>query len=496
MKLYFGGTEVGTHRTLLAAEGVEYVSLSYFGLRRRTKFSRPWVIAEKYPENQHIFLDSGAYTVNKAEDDQFTVAELKAIAAHYMSFVQDNIDRLDMVSEFDAQVLGPAWIEAAREDFWDELPEEKFLPVWHEESGTAELDRLAQKYARVALSQTELNGRNLTLTLNGIVHKYGTKLHGIAMTKPDEMSAIKWDSVGSTSWLSPSQYGDTIIWTGRELKRYPKKYKEQARRQHRTLFTSNGFDAEAIAADDTGEVLRLSIWSWQQQMEYLNKHQGLPIVTIEPNDVLEGNAQPTPGEVATQAPEPGHEVATRVERDIAEISTLPMLSTTIMRDTYTDENGEQQERETPLLVSRGESMRLCDSCFLSSKCPAYKPNNTCAYNIPVQIRTKEQFRALTDTMLEWQTQRVLFGLTSEQMEGGMPDPNISAEMDRLSRLMKNKSEMEQEGFNIKIEASGRGEAGVISRLFGRDAGQVAQQLPEPVSDRQAIEYIMDAEVVE
>jgi hypothetical protein len=72
-----------------------------------------------------------------------------------------------------------------REDFYEDLPEDKFLPIWHSEWGVDELDKLAQRYKRVGVTQTDLDGRNLTPVLNEITRKYGTLLHGVAMTKPD-----------------------------------------------------------------------------------------------------------------------------------------------------------------------------------------------------------------------------------------------------------------------------------------------------------------------
>jgi hypothetical protein len=478
---------------------VEYVSLSYMGLRRRTKFIRPWVLADKFPDEQHVFLDSGAYTVNNAAEDKYTTGELKDIAAHYMSFTYDNIERLDMVSEFDARVLGQQWIEAMREDFWDDLGE-KFLPVWHSETGLDELHRLARKYERVAVGQTELAGRNLTPELNGLVNKYGTKLHGIAMTKPDEMRAIKWDSVASTSWISPSQFGDTIVWTGKELKRYPMKYKDQSRKQHRTLFTREGFDSAKIEADDTKEVLRLSIWSWQQQVEDINSHRH--VVSTTPDSAVDDSCIPDPNAVGTGEIELAHPVPTElmpiVVRDASERTNLPVLGLSFNTESYVDETGVHQEREVPLIVTRSESQRICDTCFLSSKCPAFKPNNTCAYNIPIQIRTREQLKSLNDAMIEMQTQRIMFMRMAEEIEGGYADPNLSSELDRLARLIKAKTDSEAEGFSLKIEAKERGNSNRISTLFGSIAGQRAMELDEPLEVPKALEAmgIIDAELVD
>src|ERR1700691_1968137 len=238
MHLYFGGAEVPSWRSFLAEQGVEDVYLSYMGLWRKVKFKRPWVIAEKFPENQHIMLDSGAYTVNK-DDNELGLDELADIAVHYMDFVSKNIDRLHSVTEFDALPLGHDWIKGVREDFWDDLGD-KFIPVWHSEYGVEEPERMASSYARLAVVQTEVGERDLAPVLNELTRRYGVKLHGLAMTKQDVMRAIRWDSVGSTRWIAPSQYGDTFVWTGHRLIDYPKKDKDR-RKRHRTLFIDNGF---------------------------------------------------------------------------------------------------------------------------------------------------------------------------------------------------------------------------------------------------------------
>lgn len=493
MDLYLGGAEIPGWRTLLEEQGVTHVAMSYFGLRRRTKFSKPWIIADHFPAEQKIFLDSGAYTINNAEDDKYSQSELKDIAAHYMTFVQDNIDRVEMVSEFDALPLGREWIEAAREDFWDDIPDDKFLPIWHG-GDLGQLDALAQRYKRVGIVRTALGERNLAPALNGLVQKYGTLLHGVAMTKPTEMADIRWDSVASTSWISPSQYGDTIVWTGKELKRYPKDYKAQARKQHRTLFNDKGFDAAKIEADDPKEILRLSIWSWQQQVEDITRHEGR--VTAPPSEADEANAETTTAGVDGPPAETRNPPATR---EIRETVPLPVMGLGKVVERYTDDEGVGQTRDIPLLEIRSASQRICDTCFLKDKCPAFKPNANCAYNIPVEIKTKEQQRALQDSLIEMQTQRVLFMKMAEDMEGGYADPNLSNEVDRLQKLMSAKHDMEQDSFSVKFEAKGTpGGAGMISRLFGRDAGEQVQALPAPIRADAMIEAneIFEAELVD
>lgn len=500
LSLYFGGAEVPGWRTLLANEGVEHVALSYMGLRRKTTFKRPWVVSEKFPDNQSIFLDSGAYTVNSADEDKYTQGELRDIAAHYMAFADANLDRLAMVSEFDALPLGLDWIKAMREDYWDDLPGDKFMPIWHPEWGLDELDDLCKKYDRVGVTNTVHESRNMTPTLNGMVGKYGTKLHGVAMTKIDEMSAVKWDSVASTSWLSPAMYGDTIIWTGKELKRYPKKYKDRARKQHRTLFTKEGFDSEKIEADDTTEVLRLSIWSWQRLVDDISRHKigvrqsATDGVTTSGDGVPLDNAQEGGDPVGTSLVETRKAVVTR-ERSDDERRLLPGMALILQKEGHLDpETGQHTEPDSEHIKVRSQSMRICDSCFLASKCPAFEPGSNCAYDIPLTIQTPGQLRSLQNALIEMQGQRVLFMRMAEDMEGGYADPNLSNEIDRLQKLVAKKVELETDGFSLKIEAKGRGKSdpGFISRWFGAEAGTAAHQLPASIRADDAI-LVLDAE---
>lgn len=497
MKLFYSGNEIPTHRTLLNARGVENVALSWMGLRRRTKFTKPWLVKEKFGLSQNVFLDSGAYTVN-SHPDEYDEDELIGLANDYMTFVSQNIDDLYMVSEFDARALGKDQLAAFREDFYDDLPPEKFMPIWNVEEGLAELDSLSRNYERVGISQSYLGDRNLAPVLNSLVQKYGTRLHGMAMTKPEVMQAVKWDTVASTSWLSPAQFGDTIVWTGNELKRYPKKYKEQARKRHRTLFTANGFDADAIANDDPKEILHLSIWSWQQVEESINRKKGEVVTHVDFGN-NNGNVQ-LDSEAVDNLPAKTHNsLPTLRQRDPAEIRPLPVMGITYQKDRYKDEHGILQEEDVPVINIRSESARICDSCFLASKCPMFEPGANCAYNIPIEIKTKDQVQALFNALVEMQAQRVLFMKMVEDQEGGYVDANLSNEIDRLKKLIESKNEMEREGFSLKIEASGQmGKAGVLSRIFGDETGAAARALPAPQKVDNLIEEtgVFDAEIVQ
>lgn len=498
MKLYFNGTEIPTYRNLLLAEGIKDVSLSYFGLRRRTKFSRPWRLEDKFDASQNIFIDSGCYTINSAKEQKYTDDELGEIRDHYYRWVHSNIERVEYYTEFDAHQLGKGTRAEVRDSLRD-IFFDKFVPIWSGDDGLEALYDLSEQFGRVGVLQTSIGGRDLVPTLNSLASS-GVQLFGLSMTKPDIMGAVPWYSVASTSWLSPSQFGDTIVWSHNQLKRYPKKMKQQARKKERSTFMTNGFDVEKIENDDSTELLRLSVWSWSQQINAINRKTstGVTAPMILPDD---DNSEFEDDEVGGVLEKVQKRVPTARPRDASEKKVIPFLDFDFDREKRKNpETGEYETVDVPKVKIRSESMRICDTCFLAAKCPMFEAGSTCAYDIPITVRTKEQMTALMDSMVEMQAQRVLFMKMAEDAEGGYADPNLSSEIDRLGNLMKKSHDMQQEGFSLTINAKQSGQMSMVDRIFG-DIGNTAplhelEQGPQRADNVLEAFGVVDAEIIE
>jgi hypothetical protein len=99
-------------------------------------------------------------------------------------------------------------------------------------------------------------------------------------------------------------------------------------------------------------------------------------------------------------------------------------------------------------------------------------------------------------MLEMQTQRVMFMRFAEEAEGGYADPNLTKEVNLLTKMITEYEEAEREGFSMSVNIRGSGQAaegGMMSRIFGDKVGQQVQEIeggPVPV------ESIVDAEWTE
>jgi len=468
--LYFGGGEIPKFRNLLVAQGNLAISLSYYNLMRGDK---------KIPDYPGLMLlDSGAMSMSKSDATFEVVYES---AAEYMNFVRSNISKVNLVAEFDAQQLTLPVIKQLRTEFYNSLPEEKFMPVWHPEYGSEELEDLCSSYPVVGVTQEDIHGDMSNVpAFNHMIQRYDVKLHGVGITSKKLLEAVKWESVSSTAWLSTTRYGELFVWTGRELKRYPKSYKDRAAKTHRTLFSDNGFSYEKIEAGDADELLMLSSWSWQKYIDSLSG-----VTRQAANDI--SNISETGISVVENQEIQGRSAAELNER---KTTVIPLAFQTVEQEKSADGDVEFK----PVLNIRSESMRICDTCFLKDKCPGFEPNSTCLYNIPIEIKTKPQLRNLQNSLIEMQSQRVLFMKMSEDLSGGYADPNLSSEIDRLQRMIKTTQEADTDKFSMSVTMTqAESKPGFMERFLGQSVSSKVQALEAPID---ADSYIKDSDMAD
>jgi hypothetical protein len=173
---------------------------------------------------------------------------------------------------------------------------------------------------------------------------------------------------------------------------------------------------------------------------------------------------------------------TLVKRDPNEVSPLPVFGYE-MKTIVDNQDGQDVLREVPVVQSQQSTIRQCDTCFVAASCPAFKPQNTCAFNLPVEVKTKEQLKGLLTTIVEMQGQRVAFMRFAEELNGGYADPNLSQEVDRLIKLVGSIKELESNKEFVQITASRQTSGGVLSAIFG-DRAQVLKEMEQPLDEEQ------------
>lgn len=494
MRLIYTGAEVGSNRTLLEGMGVRTFGWSYMRARKRGfPKSKVFSFKDYFPEGSVIVVHPGISEIQPGEVEE--------IAADYQDFIVTTLDEITAFVEFQHPSLDPKWTESQR-GFWEQA-DEKFWPIW-DGSNPAELHALAQRFTEVALSgdvidkDTSLAGRTRALS-----SQYGTVWHGLAVASPDNLRQVPLTTASTGAWQSPMRRGETIVWDGMSLKRYPKKMKDQARPRYKRAIEQAGLDYNAIVTDDAKEVTRLAIWSYQRLEENMDKKKP----SSNPFHVIDGGGESEEVDnsesmlMSTFAEEAlfgvdNTEVATRkpertvpAPRAASERAFLPSMGVQTQTVVDTGEDGRDVLKEVPVMTSTGVSLRQCDTCFVAANCPAFKPASECGFSLPVEIRTREQLKSLLQAIIEMQASRVAFAKFAEDLNGGYPDPNTSQEMDRLFKLVTQLKEMEANKEKLSITMERQGSAGVLSSIFG-DRAQALQELDQgPLSESQTTQII-------
>lgn len=468
--MYYGGAEEPGWRRLLIEQGVAGIALSYRHLHKRLPKTKPWLVADRCP-GVEVVVES-PHAVRPAQDEE---EHLAVLHDSYIDFLAYNEGDIARAMEFDAATMGLDFVLAQRRDYWDQHPD-MHMAVWIE--GQEQLEALCEQYRHIGIPDLKPNAPALR-TLPRLGQKYGTQFHAVGASDPDVLKVF--DSASTHSWLSATKYGETIVWNGTALKRYPAKMKGLARKRHRTLFTKAGFDAERIERDDGDELARFTVWSFRQLESYLDQHrQGAGSVTGQGHDLTPAITEN--GMVAVAEPPP----RMRNER-----SVLPVVLQTPVKGS------ESQFPEVP-----ATTVRRCSTCHVQANCPAYNPGAECAFDIPVEVRTKEQLLGLLQGTIAMQAQRVAFGRYAEELEGGYPDPNVSNEMDRLMRVIFQAKQIQDDRDFLTLTVHAQGQAGVLSRIFGSREAQPVHNLQRQLGPSETDHVIAtvldveDADVVE
>jgi hypothetical protein len=123
-------------------------------------------------------------------------------------------------------------------------------------------------------------------------------------------------------------------------------------------------------------------------------------------------------------------------------------------------------------------------------CPEFTPGASCRFEIPVEIRNREQLVGILSSLLEMQAQRVAFGFFSEQLQGAYPDANLSSELDRFMRMTESVKNIQDNRDWLKVSIEGRAETGILRRLFGAERAETLHQT-DPDRAERAVRRVME-----
>ena len=494
--IIFAGTEIPSNRTLLERSGVDNVMLNYWGLKKRgLPKTKLYLINEQFLPGMKVWVESGA---TQADAANLSKRELEEFAADYQEFIATNYDRIEGWVEFDSQTMGLPWIVQQRAAFENDP---KMWVVWKSNYGQVVLRGWAKEYDNIAIPYESIEKEtNLSGVIRSLKAVNDVEFHALACAKPDNLRQIPFTTATTLAWLSPMRRGETIVWDGGKLVRYQKKMKDQARLRYKAVVEQAGFDFIKFKEDDTLEATKVAVWSYLQLEAKMDKDKPdlklikgeKPLLSDNSDDTLYTGLMELGGYLSNNS---GNEMRkierTEVtQRDPSEVVPMPVFGYE-MKTIVESEDGIDILKDVPLVQSNFSNLRQCNTCFVAANCPAFKENNTCAFNLPIEVKTTEQLRAMNVALLEMQAQRVAFMRYAEEMNGGYADPNLSQEMDRYFKQLKILKELDEKKDTVKITAERTSSGGVLSAIFG-DRVQAMKEMQQPLNEEQTTMIIRNS----
>jgi len=108
----------------------------------------------------------------------------------------------------------------------------------------------------------------------------------------------------------------------------------------------------------------------------------------------------------------------------------------------------------------------CESCYLANNCSLFRANSLCAIDWKKSDIPKEP-KSILKFLIERQLARVQRGTVIEEVDGGVPDANLSSEMDRLHGLVETLVDLDKDRFSLKIEGEAQNKGGsLLQAIFG------------------------------
>jgi len=472
-KLVFLGAEVPSNKVILGSMNAKRVGFSYWGaVKRGLPTTKKFLLSDRFVDDVEIYVFPGIPAAA-----QLTEEELQNFCADYENFISENLSRITIFTEVQHQNLSEEFVTTQRLAAWNDVDDEKFGVVFT----NGNLEALATRYLNVFISGEV--AEVMAPVCRKLSAQHGTKFHVMGMAKPDLLRNSPFETASTLSWLSPMMRGETIVWYGNQLHRYPKSMKDQARSRYKTAYEAAGLDFDKILADDAVEVSKLAVWSFQRLEEWLNSASHISDTSAKklPTQMT----QTTPDTTDISVPETNK----LITRNPAEMTTLPVLGVEVSRVIETDETGRDVLKDVPVIRSNSTSLRQCNTCFVKDNCPAFKPDNACAFSLPVEVKTKEQLKGLINSLLEIQGQRVAFAKFTEDLNGGYPDPNVGQEMDRFFKMLKTIKELDESKEMMRVTVERNGAAGVLSSLFGERAAKLNELPNNGLNEEQTNEVI-------
>ena len=366
---------------------------------------------------------------------EWAKVQLRGYKKEYYEWVKKAIPYTDAIAELDCE-----WV--VEEEIWEwreELHEivqkygdgAEIIMTPHVYNTERDIRRLSEMTTYLGANRTD-DTHPFWTHLMPTMKELKMKVHGWAVTDNNSIKKMPFYSVDSTTWLGGAKYGSTYHYVGNwNMSTLPYQNKEENRAKFTAFCKEWDIDFQKFVADHIPTVNLFNAKQWAIYAVDMEKDTTRSY-WLDDTEIAE--------EIQKQREETG--IAIKNDRRLDTVKTSADIA--------------------PAL----SAARLCNTCFLNTKCPAYEQNSNCTIDMPLDIGADPA--EFMKKMIEIQGQRVMFATFAERMQGGVIDPALTKEMDLLFKITKTAKELnntQTESVTISAKKMNGG-AGLISQIFG------------------------------
>ena len=339
------------------------------------------------------------------------------------------------------------------------------IPVWNGVDVDAAIEMMVE-HGSVYVDEADILEKRNQIPLNSFVARNPSVKLYCATSKIEALAQPCITDPIVAGWIATQKHRELQVWDGKKVRKFPRTARSTAVDNAIGQINNMGCDPTKLKEGDVDEMVRLSIASWRMY------------------ETVIATAPHTNGD--TTVSEPGGAIAiARSEPRPRNRVLLPVLA-------GFEVNGHGNVARTST-----NALRQCNGCFISHSCPGYEQDASCAYAIPVEIRTNKQMRDAQQLVHEIQWQRILFMRHAEEAAGGELDPRLGKEMDRFFSQAESQARQNEQRASLTITSTeSAGGTGILASIFGGAMAKGNQALPQPVPSDHVLAHAWDADVVD
>ena len=284
--MMFSGVEDDKNFQILYNMGIRNFLISFHYVQKKH------LNTSRYEEMSiKFFVDSGAFTfMSSLEHQDYTIEQWEKYIESYLRWIEKHKNIVFAFASLDLEYLvGGEQVQIWNEKYFEPFMLRTGIPVcfvYHDNATKLTWEQYCQRYPYVGISwggiDTQGNDLNYGMDRLRIAEKYGSLVHGMAMTHTSLLTKLPFYTVDSTTWLVGLQYGEINYWTGTKMTRLKKdKWKGSMLSQ----VVAKGFNEKKLLEEDKEEMIKVNVHAFIEAELFIQDKLKSRMYWLRPNSV-------------------------------------------------------------------------------------------------------------------------------------------------------------------------------------------------------------------